>query len=108
MSGLDDGTGMVLVLDDMWEAIGMSMLPEEFPVVLTVFLAMGAWRIGKVGGHVVDRGHEPAQALGGDRAAGARRVDTGAMQRLAHIDIAEASDDTLVEQQLVRVVAQTL
>ena len=30
-------------------AIGMSMLPEEFPVVLTVFLAMGAWRIGKVG-----------------------------------------------------------
>lgn len=29
-------------------AIGMSMLPEEFPVVLTVFLAMGAWRIGKV------------------------------------------------------------
>jgi len=30
-------------------AIGMSMLPEEFPVVLTVFLAMGAWRIGKIG-----------------------------------------------------------
>lgn len=30
-------------------AIGMSLLPEEFPVVLTVFLAMGAWRIGKVG-----------------------------------------------------------
>ncbi len=29
--------------------IGMSMLPEEFPVVLTIFLAMGAWRIGKVG-----------------------------------------------------------
>ena len=26
-------------------AVGMSMLPEEFPVVLTVFLAMGAWRI---------------------------------------------------------------
>jgi len=30
-------------------AIGMSMLPEEFPVVLTVFLAMGAWHIGRVG-----------------------------------------------------------
>lgn len=26
-------------------AIGMSMLPEEFPVVLTVFMAMGAWRL---------------------------------------------------------------
>ncbi|MCP1752733.1 magnesium-transporting ATPase (P-type) [Bradyrhizobium elkanii] len=29
-------------------AIGMSMLPEEFGVVLTVFMAMGAWRISKV------------------------------------------------------------
>ncbi len=26
-------------------ALGMSMLPQEFPVVLTVFMAMGAWRI---------------------------------------------------------------
>lgn len=26
-------------------AIGMSMLPEEFPVVLTIFMTMGAWRI---------------------------------------------------------------
>ncbi|WP_318761496.1 cation-translocating P-type ATPase [Aminobacter niigataensis] len=25
--------------------IGMAMLPEEFPVVLTVFMAMGAWRL---------------------------------------------------------------
>ncbi|MBV2182795.1 MAG: cation-translocating P-type ATPase [Castellaniella sp.] len=30
-------------------AVGMSLLPEEFPVVLAVFMAMGAWRIGKVG-----------------------------------------------------------
>ena len=30
-------------------AIGMAMLPEEFPVVLTIFLAMGAWRIAKSG-----------------------------------------------------------
>jgi Ca2+-transporting ATPase len=30
-------------------AIGMSLLPEEFPVVLTIFLAMGAWRIAQVG-----------------------------------------------------------
>ena len=26
-------------------ALGMSMLPAEVPVVLTVFMAMGAWRI---------------------------------------------------------------
>jgi P-type Ca2+ transporter type 2C len=30
-------------------AVGMSMLPEEFPMVLAVFMAMGAWRISKVG-----------------------------------------------------------
>lgn len=30
-------------------AIGMSLLPEEFPVVLTIFLAMGAWRIARAG-----------------------------------------------------------
>lgn len=28
-------------------ALGMGMLPEEFPVVLTVFMAMGAWRISR-------------------------------------------------------------
>ncbi|MBM3522170.1 MAG: cation-translocating P-type ATPase [Alphaproteobacteria bacterium] len=28
-------------------ALGMSMLPEEFPVVLTIFMAMGAWRIAR-------------------------------------------------------------
>ena len=29
--------------------LAMSLLPEEFPVVLTVFLALGAWRIAKHG-----------------------------------------------------------
>jgi Ca2+-transporting ATPase len=28
-------------------ALGMSMLPEEFPLVLTVFMTMGAWRISR-------------------------------------------------------------
>jgi Ca2+-transporting ATPase len=28
-------------------ALGMSLLPEELPVVLTVFMAMGAWRISR-------------------------------------------------------------
>jgi Ca2+-transporting ATPase len=28
-------------------ALGMAMLPEEFPLVLTVFLVMGAWRISR-------------------------------------------------------------
>lgn len=30
-------------------ALSMSLLPEEFPVILTVFMAMGAWRITRAG-----------------------------------------------------------
>ena len=37
--------------------LAMAILPEEFPVVLTVFLALGAWRIGRKG--VLTR-HMPA------------------------------------------------
>ncbi|MCO6186887.1 cation-translocating P-type ATPase [Rhizobium sp. L1K21] len=43
-------------------ALGMSMLPEEFPVVLTVFMAMGAWRISKV--KVLTRRASAIEALG--------------------------------------------
>jgi len=43
-------------------AIGMSLLPEEFPVVLTVFLAMGAWRIGTIG--VLTRRASAIETLG--------------------------------------------
>ena len=28
-------------------ALGMSLLPEEFPLVLTVFMVMGAWRLSR-------------------------------------------------------------
>ena len=43
-------------------AIGMSMLPEEFPVVLTVFMAMGAWRISQA--RVLTRRAAAIEALG--------------------------------------------
>jgi len=42
--------------------IGMSMLPEEFPVVMAVFLAMGAWRISKQ--KVLTRNPAAIEALG--------------------------------------------
>ena len=42
--------------------IGMSMLPEEFPVVLTVFMAMGAWRISHA--RVLTRRSTAIEALG--------------------------------------------
>ena len=43
-------------------ALGMSMLPEEFPVVLTVFMAMGAWRISRA--RVLTRRATAIEALG--------------------------------------------
>ncbi len=43
-------------------AVGMSMLPEEFPVVLTVFMAMGAWRISR--GRVLTRRASAIETLG--------------------------------------------
>lgn len=43
-------------------ATAMSLLPEEFPVVLTIFLAMGAWRIAQVG--VLTRRTSAIETLG--------------------------------------------
>lgn len=43
-------------------ATAMSMLPEEFPVVLTVFLALGAWRMSRK--HVLARRAPVIESLG--------------------------------------------
>jgi Ca2+-transporting ATPase len=43
-------------------ALAMSLIPEEFPVVLTVFLALGAWRIAR--SHVLTRRIPAIEALG--------------------------------------------
>jgi P-type Ca2+ transporter type 2C len=43
-------------------AAAMAMLPEEFPVVLTVFLALGAWRMSQR--HVLARRSEVVETLG--------------------------------------------
>jgi Ca2+-transporting ATPase len=43
-------------------ALGMSMLPEEFPLVLAVFMTMGAWRISQA--RVLTRRAAAFEALG--------------------------------------------
>ncbi len=43
-------------------SLGMAMLPEEFPVVLTVFLALGAWRMSRK--HVLTRRVATLETLG--------------------------------------------
>ena len=42
--------------------LAMAMLPEEFPVVLTIFMAIGAWRISKK--HVLTRKSSAIETLG--------------------------------------------
>ncbi len=58
--GLTRGTWSDALLAGI--ASAMALLPEEFPVVLTVFLAMGAWRIGQVG--VLTRRLSAIEAMG--------------------------------------------
>ena len=43
--GLVHGDWLQAVLAGI--ALGMSMLPEEFPLVLTAFMVMGAWRLSR-------------------------------------------------------------
>ena len=43
-------------------ALAMAVLPEEFPVVLTIFLALGAWRMSKH--NVLTRSMNAIQSLG--------------------------------------------
>jgi Ca2+-transporting ATPase len=62
-------------------ALGMSMLPEEFPVVLTVFMAMGAWRISRARAHTAGIGHRDARL--GDRSL---HRQNGHIDREPHVD----------------------
>lgn len=43
-------------------AVGMAMLPEEFPLVITVFMVMGAWRISRA--RVLTRRASAIETLG--------------------------------------------
>lgn len=73
-------------------AVGMSMLPEEFPVVLTVFLAMGAWRIGKVG--VLTRRAAAIETLGSATALCTDKTGTLTENRMSVAALWLPSGDT--------------
>jgi Ca2+-transporting ATPase len=66
-------------------AIGMSLLPEEFPVVLTVFLAMGAWRISRVG--VLTRRAAAIETLGAATVLCADKTGTLTANRMTVTDV---------------------
>ncbi|WP_353230526.1 cation-translocating P-type ATPase [Novosphingobium sp.] len=74
-------------------AIGMSLLPEEFPVVLTVFLAMGSWRIGKVG--VLTRRAAAIETLGSATVLCTDKTGTLTENRMSVADLWLPSGETM-------------
>ncbi len=77
-------------------ALAMATLPEEIPVILTVFLALGAWRITKI--KVLTRRVTAVETLG---AITVLAVDKTGTLTLNRMEIAElsADDETFVATQ---------
>lgn len=61
-------------------ALAMAILPEEFPVVLTVFLALGAWRMSKH--NVLTRRMNAIQNLGASTVLCSDKTGTLTMNRM--------------------------
>lgn len=74
-------------------AIGMSMLPEEFPVVLTLFLAMGAWRIAQAG--VLTRRAAAIETLGSATVLCTDKTGTLTQNRMAVAELWIPSGETI-------------
>ncbi len=87
--GLQRGSWLEAVLVGLTFAI--SMVPEEFPVILTVFLALGAWRIARR--HVLTRRMPAIEALGAITVLCADKTGTITENRMA---VAELRAEGLV------------
>jgi Ca2+-transporting ATPase len=77
--------------------LAMAMIPEEFPVILTVFLSMGAWRLAKRQSLV--RKLPSVETLGAVSVLCVDKTGTITMNRMSVQDIWSPADDanTLIE-----------
>jgi Ca2+-transporting ATPase len=73
-------------------ALGMSMLPEEFPVVLTVFMAMGAWRISRA--RVLTRRAAAIETLGSATVLCTDKTGTLTENRMSIAELRRKDDET--------------
>jgi len=71
-------------------ALSMSLLPEEFPLVLTVFMAMGAWRISRVG--VLTRRAAAIETLGAATVLCTDKTGTLTQKRMAIAELRIGAD----------------
>jgi len=74
-------------------AIGMSMLPEEFPVVLAVFMAMGAWRISRA--RVLTRRAAAIETLGSATVLCTDKTGTLTENRMSVVELRNADGGRL-------------
>jgi len=79
-------------------ALGMSMLPEEFPLVLAVFMTMGAWRISQA--RVLTRRAAAIEALGAATVLCADKTGTLTQNRMSVAECVPATG--LDAQQLLQ------
>ena len=85
-------------------SLAMAMLPEEFPVVLTVFLALGAWRISKF--RVLTRRVPAVETLGSATVLCVDKTGTLTLNQMTVADIVagdlvftvKTKDDVLPEE----------
>src|SRR5512136_3086027 len=66
--------------------LGMAMLPEEFPVVLTIFLALGAWRLSRH--NVLTRRIPAVETLGATTALCVDKTGTLTLNQMTVADLA--------------------
>lgn len=80
-----------LLLDSLLSgiALAMAILPEEIPVILTVFLALGAWRISQQ--KVLTRRVAAVEALGAITVLAVDKTGTLTMNRMAVAELATAT-----------------
>jgi Ca2+-transporting ATPase len=70
-------------------ALAMAILPEEIPVILTVFLALGAWRISQQ--KVLTRRTSAVEALGAITVLAVDKTGTLTLNRMAVAELATAN-----------------
>lgn len=75
-------------------ALSMSLLPEEFPLVMAVFMAMGAWRISKV--RVLTRRASAIESLGATTVLCTDKTGTLTENKMSLVAI-QAENETWVE-----------
>lgn len=77
--------------------LAMAMLPEEFPVVLTVFLALGAWRISKKS--VLTRKSSAVETLGSATVLCTDKTGTLTQNKMTVVRLFNGSDSIDVKGQ---------